>query len=86
MTRLPKEVVEQITAFARSDAIETLLAGMQAEYEARWRSSKPEDTAHREHLYRMVQAVEGLKSEIKRVAQSDMVDLYNRGLLRRNPI
>ena len=86
MTRLPKEIVEQITAFAHSDAVETLLEGMQAEYEARWRSSKPEDTAQREHLYRMVQAVEGLKSEIKRVAQDDTVGLYNRGLLRRNPI
>lgn len=79
----PREFVEQVIAFAKSDAVEILLNGLQATYEQDWAQSKPEDKDRREHLYRMVQAVEGLKSELRRIAQSDTVQLYNRGASRK---
>ena len=79
----PRQFVEEITAFAKSDAVEILLNGLQATYEQDWAQSKPEDKDRREHLYHMVRAVEGLKSEIRRVVQSDAVDLYNRGASRK---
>lgn len=81
----PREFVEQVQRFATSDVVEQLLDGMKAGYEQDWGSTQPEDSARREHLYHMVQAVEGLKSELRRIAQSDMVDLFNRGALRRDP-
>lgn len=85
MNKPPREFVEQVQRFAGSDVVEQLLDGMKARYEHDWGLTKPEDSARREHLYHMVQAVEGLKSELARVAQSDLVDLYNRGALRRSP-
>jgi hypothetical protein len=81
----PREFVEQVQRFASSDVVEQLLDGMKARYEQDWGSTRPEDSARREHLYHMVQAVEGLKSELRSIAQSDLVDLYNRGALRRSP-
>src|SRR4051812_28081003 len=79
---IPREFVERIQQFAASDEVELILDALIEKYQASWRTSAPENPAQREHLYRMVLAVEGLKNEIRNVAQDDIITAHNKGLQR----
>ena len=59
-----------------------LLDGLIEKYSASWRATAPEQTQQRDHLYRMVQAVEGLKNEIRSIALDEVIEAHNRGLQR----
>lgn len=83
MAALPRHMLDEIRAFAMSDAVEALLDGLRAEYEQNWGATASHEKDRREHLYHMVQAVDGLKSEIRRVAQKADVDFYVSGRRRK---
>lgn len=80
--------VERVTDFARSDDFERLIDSLRAKYLASWEQSRIEDVASREHLYRMVHAVEALKNEIASLANDQSVRAFNsrRALAKGNVI
>jgi hypothetical protein len=78
----PQQFVDEINQFARSDAVDFLIASLIERYQEQWRTSAPENTTAREDAYRMVRALGDLKTEIRRVDRDDAVDAFNRGLRR----
>ena len=81
-----REFKRAITEFATSDDVERLLDGLQARYLGSWASSRPDQGEHREHLYRMVQAIEAVKNEIRIVATDDaFAALNSRRVPKKNP-
>ena len=77
---VPREFVERVQEFAHSTEVELILDHLIEKYQEGWRTSPPEQADRREHLYRMVQAVEGLKNEIRSIALGEIVEAHNRGL------
>jgi hypothetical protein len=75
-------MVMRIQEIAHSDEISILLNGMVEMYSESWRASAPEGTQTREHLYRMIQAVEGLKAQFRSVSLDEVVEAHNRALQR----
>jgi hypothetical protein len=80
--RPPQEFIERVQQFAQSDEVELILDALIEKYTASWRTSSPEQPQTREHLYRMVLAVEGLKNEIRTIAQDQIITAFNKGLQR----
>lgn len=82
MKQPPQHFIDEVQAFARSDAVEWLLEGLIEKYQEQWRSSAPDNQSAREDAYRMVRALGDLKTEIRRVDRDGAVDAYNSGLRR----
>lgn len=82
-SRLPTDFVRRVEEFAHSDEVEWVLDMVSDKYVEGWRTSPPDQANRREHLYRMVQAVEALKNEIRSITQEDIVTAYNKGLRSR---
>jgi hypothetical protein len=79
---VPPEIREQIETLFRTDSVEWMLDCLIERAQEAWRTSPQGDTATRERLYWKVQAIEDLKSEIKRICTNDAVEAFN-GALRR---
>jgi hypothetical protein len=77
---LPRELVERVQALSQDDALQFLLGLMVEKYSEEWRTTPPERADRREHLYRMIQATEGLRTEVRNVATDEAITVYNRGL------
>lgn len=78
--KYPPEFIERVQQFAHSDEVQVLLDALVEKYSESWRNTSPERPAEREHLYRMVRAVEGLKTEIRSIALDQVIEAHNRGL------
>lgn len=72
--------IQEIKDFSKSDAIASLLDTLIEKYSDSWRNTDPEKAQTREHLYRMVQAVEGLKNEIRAINHDAIVSAWNHSL------
>jgi hypothetical protein len=79
---VPEHVRQQIETMFHSDSMEWMLDCLIERAQEEWRTSPPDDPAARERLYWKVQAVEGLKSEVKRICTADAVEAHNRALRR----
>jgi hypothetical protein len=80
VSKLPRELVERVQALAEDDALHFLIDMMIARYTEEWRTTPPERAEHREHLYRMVQAADALRSEVRNTATDEAITVFNRGL------
>jgi hypothetical protein len=76
------EFVQRVQEIAHSDEISVLLDGLIEKYSDNWRTSDPGNTQNREHLYRMIQAVEGLKAEFRAVSLDEVITAHNRALTK----
>lgn len=83
MNRLPPHVTAEIEQFAHSDTVQLVLDGLIDRHQEQWRTSAPENAASREDAYRMVRAIEGLKSELRRLSRDEAVEAYNLALRRK---
>ncbi|CAB4200507.1 hypothetical protein UFOVP1339_48 [uncultured Caudovirales phage] len=72
-----EDFLKEIESFAASDAVEQLLDNMIDLYTNAWRGTTHAQGEHREHLFRMVTAVEALKNEIRSVAMNERVTIHN---------
>ena len=79
-----REFVERVQVLAQSQDLQTLLDIVADKYLEEWRTSPPEKADHREHLYRMVQAVEALKKEVQTIALDEHVNAHNARLRHRH--
>lgn len=77
MTDLSREQIDFIKSIARSEALGLIIDGLITKYIQSWRTSSPEQPDRREHLYRMVQACEGLRGEILAISDDDLVTAHN---------
>ena len=75
---LEHDLVRQAQELAGSDAVEEILRRLEEDYVQGWKSTDPRDQNHREHCFRMVLAIEALRTEIKTLALSDRVKAWNR--------
>lgn len=80
MTGLPREFVERVQALSQDDAFHFLIDLLVEKYSQEWRAAPAERADRREHLYHMVQAAEGLRSEVRNIAADEAVSAWNRGL------
>ncbi len=79
-----QQFIDEATTFAHSDVVSELLDTMEANYTAAWKATSEGDIDKREHLYRMIMAINALRMELGSVAQDDAVKAFNRRL-RRQP-
>lgn len=75
-----QQYLDEATSFAHSEVVSEMLDTMEANYTAAWKSTPEGDIDKREHLYRMVMAVNALRDELRSAAQSDAVTAWNRRL------
>ena len=80
MNKLPREFVERVQNLANDDAFDFLIDLLSNKYQEEWRTSPPEDADKREHLYRMVQACDALREEVRSIASDEKISVFNRGL------
>lgn len=78
--KLPREFVERVEALAHDPALDFLIDLLVEKYSEAWRTTPPERADRREHLFHMVQAAEGLRSEVRNIASTEAITVYNRGL------
>jgi hypothetical protein len=78
--KLPREFVERVEALAADPALDFLLDMLVEKYSEEWRTTPPDRADRRDHLYHMVKATEGLRSEVRSIASSEAIEVYNRGL------
>lgn len=81
---LPREFVERVQALSQDDALQFLLDILKEKYSEEWRTTPPERADRREHLFHMVQATEGLRTEVRNVATDEAITVFNRGLQNRH--
>lgn len=79
---LPETIRHEIETMFHSDGMEWMLDCLIERAQEEWRSSAPDEPAARERLYWKVQAIEGLKAEIKSICLADAVEAHNRALRR----
>ena len=72
-----EDFLAEVESFAKSDAVEQLLDNLVDGYMNAWKGTSPTQGEHREHLFRMVTAVEALKNEIRSVAMNERVTIHN---------
>jgi hypothetical protein len=80
MASLPREFVERVENLAHDDALGFLLDMLVEKYSEEWRTTPLEREDRRKHLYHMVQATEGLRAEVRSIASSEAITVYNRAL------
>lgn len=83
MSDLNREFVERMQVLAQGRDFQTLLDLVAERYLEEWRTSPPEKAEQREHLYRMVQAVEALRKEVQTIALDEYVTAHNSRLRHR---
>ena len=80
MSSLPRELVERVQNLSQDDAFHLLIDMLISRYMEEWRTTRPDNAAHREHLYNMVKASEALRSEVRNIATDEAITAFNRGL------
>jgi len=72
-----REFVQRVGDFARTADFGRLTETLRAKYMEAWENSRVTDVDTREHLFRMVRAVEALKNEIESIANDQAVRAFN---------
>lgn len=75
-----EEYEAEVKAFCNSPAIERLFNDLETSYLASWRATKPEDSQHREHLYRIVATLATIRNEMRSIAQKQRISEHNKRL------
>lgn len=65
---------------ANDDALHFILDLLVEKYSEEWRTTPSDRADRRDHLYHMVRATEGLRSEVRNIASDDAITVYNRSL------
>lgn len=75
---LEHDLVREAQELAKSDAVQEIFRRLEAEYVQNWKNSAPDKPDLREHAFRMVLALDALRTEINTLAQSERVKAWNR--------
>ena len=79
----PREFSEQALEFAKSDAVEELIVRLEGQYLEAWMNTSAEQSAHREHLWRMRTAVAQLRAALEAAARAPEITAFNRRRLEK---
>lgn len=79
-TILEPDQVEYVKSIFNSRELQLIFDIMKEKYAQSWMDSKVDDTQQRDHLYRMVSAVDRLKSELTGAALDSAITSYNEKL------
>lgn len=75
---LEHDLVRAAQDIASSEAIDEVFRRLEDEYTRAWKASPPSNLDQREQSYRMVLALNALRTELKSLADSERVKAWNR--------
>lgn len=75
-----QQFIDEATSFANSTVVSELIDILEANYVTTWKATPAEEFDKREHLYRMVVAVNALRNELRSVSQGGLIKAWNRRL------
>ena len=74
---LSAEQIDHLKSLAKDTGLGTVIDALIHKYTESWRTYAPEYPERREHLYRMVLACEGLRTEITSISSDDLIAAFN---------
>lgn len=78
---LDQALLDEAKIFANSQTLEELLQRLKATYQQSWLNEQRPD--HREHLWRMANAVEAVRNELKALTSESKVAEFNKRVVQR---
>lgn len=75
---LEHDLVRGAQDLANSDAVQEVFRRLEQQYVQSWKNTAPDKPDEREQCYRMVLALDALKTEIKNLSDSERVKAWNR--------
>lgn len=75
---LEPDLVRAAQELAKSDAVQEVFRRLEDNYVQSWKNTAPDNPDLREHAFRMVLALDALRTEIKNLSDSERVKAWNR--------
>lgn len=75
---LEHDLVREAQDLAKSDAVNEIFRRLEEHYVHGWKNTAPDKQDQREHNYRMILALDALRSEIKSLSDGERIKAWNR--------